>query len=138
MMQQGTPNNYTDHVNKTHNNLGIKNIERLDKNDSNQVILKVTTREKLESKVNAFIRRNKLVLESPIKMERTQTEGGYINGKDRIINESDISIIGFSEIRLKHAFQHNIQSCRLLNPNLVKVTLNNRPLFLSMHHKVSD
>ena len=135
MMQQGTAYNIKAYINHTHNNLGIKNIERIFNKPSSRLILMINTREKLDDEVNAFIRKDKLILESVIEMELNRPYRMHHTGRDLHDDEMDISIIGFSEIDLKPGYRYQVQSCKLVNPNLVKVVLSSKETFGHAHRR---
>ena len=133
MHQKNSHNTFPPHK-KSINNLGIFKVDRKFNVNTNQLILLVQTSKNLDKEVDAFLEGNKLVLGSSLQMEFNQPYRAHLVDKDLYNDELDVSIIGFSEIDLKPQYHYTLDSCQLINPNLVKIILTSKKFFITSNH----
>ena len=129
------PEHVTDQINRTRSNIGIRKIDRIYDKNKDQLILMVSTVEMLEREVNAFLKGNELILEASIQLNYNKPYRMHLAGED-IQHDSafDISLIGFSEIKLKPGYHYTVISCQLINPTLVKIILGSQVSFAQYNH----
>lgn len=121
---------------KTRNYLGIRKIDRYyDKNNS-QLILMVSTAEMLDRELNTFLKEDRLILEAPLQPDYNRPYRTHLVGSDLLNDyENEVSVIGFSEIKLKPGYAYSLVSCQLINPALVKIILRSDAVFTKSHHR---
>ena len=134
-MRHSISEKMTDLSKRTSNNLGIKKIDRVYDKYKDQLILMVNTREMLGREVNAFLKGNNLILEAPFQLDYNKPYRKHLIGKDLLYeSEIDVSLIGFSKIKLKPGYHYTVLSCQLINPTLVKIILYSRISFINSNH----
>lgn len=131
MMSHPRPQDLIDQINRTHNNLSISKIDRHYNRNTQKMVLLVSTKEMIENDVNAFIKGNKLVVEAFIQLDFNKPYRTHLPGSEFANNELGVSLIGFSEIRLKKGYQYTVASCRKINAMLIEVILSRKNLFFS-------
>jgi hypothetical protein len=120
---------------RTGNHLGIRKIDRIYDKRRNQLVLMVKSSQMLDSDINAFVKGNYLVLEasSPLNYNKPlRTHLMVDEGPDNY--EEDVSVISFSEIRLKPGYHYSVISCQLMNLGLIKIILNYTPSLFQTDH----
>ena len=111
----------------TRNYLKIKNVDRRYDTTRDQLVLMISTGEFLDREVNAFLKDNSLVLEAPCQLDYTRPYRTHLIGNRVLSNyENEVSLIAFSEIRLKPGYHYSILSQQLINPYLMKVVLKSK------------
>lgn len=111
----------------TRNYLRIKKVDRRYDPGKDQLVLMVSTGELLDEDVNVFLKDNSLVLEAPYHLDYTRPYRAHLVG-NRVLNnyENEVSLIAFSEIKLKPGYHYSILSQQLINPYLMKVILRSK------------
>jgi hypothetical protein len=111
----------------TRNYLKINRVDRKYDPGKNHLVLMVSTGEFLDEDVNVFLKDNSLVLEAPYHLDYTRPYRAHLVG-NRVLNnyENEVSLIAFSEIKLKPGFHYSIQSHDLINPYLMKIILRSK------------
>jgi len=113
------------------NLLGIQRIDRIYDKKRNQLILMVNSHEMLDAEVNAFLKGYNLLLEASYLLNYSRPFRVHLMDNGVFDNdENDVSVIGFSEIKLKPGYRYTVMSCQLLNPRLIKVILKYTPTFI--------
>ena len=121
------PGHSVPHMKNNRNYLGIKKIDRIYDNNSHQLVLLVSTKDMLGKEVNAILKGSNLILEAPYEMETNRPLRTHLIGREFLRDyENEVSVIGFSEIKLKPGYHYQVLSCQLINPNLVKILLQSK------------
>jgi len=74
--------------------------------------------------VKAFLKGNSLLLEAPLFPSYDKPFRIHHLGKNtREEFEEGLTLIGFSEIKLKHGYQYHLISCQAFDTKMIKVIL---------------
>jgi hypothetical protein len=82
------------------------------------------TTQMIDRDIRAFLKGNSLLLEAPLissynKPFRTH----HLGQKNREEYEEGLTLIGFSEIKLKHGYKYHLISCQAFDSKMIKVIL---------------
>ena len=115
--------------------LSIIHTESIWDKQNRQIVLLVETRQKVTNEIDVQLRENRMILEAPlvssyVKPLRTHK----IEKENRSEFEDGLTVIGFSEIKLKSGYFYTLISSQLVDTNLIKVILGFRPAGLKMHN----
>jgi len=106
------------------NYLGVKKIDRFNDRKRGRLVLMISCTDLLDDEINCSIKGNKLVVEAPYRVRIDRPYHTHNLDSDVISEEeNDVSVIGFSEIRLKSGYHYTVISSQLINPGLIKVIL---------------
>lgn len=139
LVRHRTFDNVSEEISKTRKRLAIKKIDRIYDRTNSQLTLLVSTREMLERELSVHVRGDSLILEAPIEFEFNHSFRNFRREDLKPGNESEIELIGFSEIRLKPGYRYSVQPCQWINPELVKIILKCNPsisyMFNNKNHR---
>jgi len=111
----------------TRNYLKINDVERHFDPAGSKLVLEVRTGETLDEEVHAFLQGNRLMLEAPCHLDFSRPYRSHLVG-NRVLNnyDNEVSLIAFSEIKLKPGYHYSILSRELIDPHRVKIILRAR------------
>ena len=120
---------------KSENHLGIRKIDRIYDSHREQLILMVKSNPLLEKEIEAFVKGSKLILEASCPLDYNKPVHTHLlDGERPDQYDNNVTIIGFSEIKLKPGYHYSLISCQLMKPGLIKVILKYTP---NLFHKDS-
>jgi hypothetical protein len=135
IVRHRTSDHVADQMSRYRNILGIKKVDRVYDKNKDELILLVNTREMLDAEVSACLKGNLLILEAPIQLDYNKPYHTKLAGGDPLRDsEIDLSLIGFSEVKLKPGYHYSLISCQLINPTLVKIILNSKISLVNSFH----
>jgi len=106
------------------NAMGIGNTNFIWDQKKKQLILIMETYQMVDKDIRAFLKGNSLFLEAPLfssysKPIRTH----HMGQKGREEFEDELTLIGVSEIKLKHGYKYHLISCQAIDSTMIKVIL---------------
>jgi len=109
---------------KSENALGIGNLTFIWDHNKNQLILIMDTDRVINSDINASLKGNRLILEAPlISYGDTPFRTHLMGNKYSDEFEEELTVIGFSEVKLKYGYHYHLISCQVTEPKIIKVVL---------------
>ncbi len=118
------------------NQLKIKGINIAKNPKRKSLILLIESLSLLSGEVQSLVNGSRLVLEAAIESQFNRPLRTHLLDQENDPGyEFDDSIIGFTEIRLKPGYHYQISSSEVINPHLIKVSLNYSPYKTVRTHK---
>ena len=106
------------------NALGIGNTNFKWDQKKNQLILIIETHQMVDRDIRAFLKGSSLFLEAPLLSSYNRPfRTHHMGQKNREEFEEGLTLIGFSEIKLKQGYQYHLVSCQAIDSKMIKVIL---------------
>ena len=106
------------------NAIGIGNTNFIWDQKKKQLILIMETRQMVDKDIRAFLKGNSLFLEAPLLSDYSKPiRTHHLGQKGREEFEDEFTLIGVSEIKLKHGYQYHLVSCQAIDAKMIKVIL---------------
>ncbi len=106
------------------NSLGILHTESYWDKNREQIVYIIKTNQMVSSEIDVLLKGNVMTLEAPLVSSYDKPFRTHRQGKEhRNEVEEGLTVIGFSEFKLKPGYQYTILSSQVINPNLIKVVL---------------
>jgi len=110
------------------NSLDIVNTESLWDKIRKQIVYLIKTNQMITGEIEIGLKDELMSLEAPLMSSYNQPFRTHKVGKESQTDiEEGITVIGFSELRLKPGYQYSLISSQVINPNLIKVVLGFSP-----------
>lgn len=109
---------------KSENSLGIGNLSFIWDQNIRKLVLIMNTNRVINSEIRAFLKGNRLILEAPLISSYNKPFKTHLIGKENSDEfEDGLTLIGFSEVKLKYGYQYHLISCQAIEPKMIKVEL---------------
>ena len=106
------------------NTLGIGNTNFIWDQKKGQLILIMETDQMVDKDIRAFLKGNSLFLEAPLLSSYSKPIRTHHMGRNKGKEfEEELTLIGVSEIKLKHGYQYHLVSCQAIDWKMIKVIL---------------
>jgi hypothetical protein len=78
----------------------------------------------INHEIRAYLRGRSLILEAPLISPYNKPLRTHLIGKENSVElEEGLTLIGFSEVKLKYGYNYQLISCQAIEPKLIKVVL---------------
>ncbi len=112
--------------------LGIVHTDSLWDNNRKQIVYIIKTGQMVTREIEVSLKGNMMILEAPLVASYDKPFRTHKVGKElRNEVEEGLTVIGFSEFKLKPGYHYTVMSSQVINPNLIKVILGFRPTGLN-------
>jgi len=109
---------------QSENSLGIGNLSFIRDQKKQQLVLMMNTNQVINDEIRACLKGNRLLLEAPLISSYNKPFRTHLIGKENSDEfEEGLTLIGFSEVKLKYGYRYRLLSCQAIEPNLIKVVL---------------
>jgi len=106
------------------NALGIGNLRYFWDQHTKQLDVLMDTHCLINSEIKAHLKGHRLILEAPLDLSYNKPFRTHLIGKENSNEiEEGLTLIGFSEIKLKYGYTYQLISCQAIEPKLIKVVL---------------
>jgi hypothetical protein len=106
------------------NSLGIGNPNFLWDQRNSRLILTMESNQIIDRDIRAHVKGNSLLLEAPLLSSYNKPFRTHHLGKKYTEEYEDaLTLIGFSEIKLKHGYKYRLISCQVFDTNMIEVVL---------------
>jgi len=111
-------------VKKSRNNLNIGRVEYIRDYQREQLVVLIECDLRLNTEVNAFIKEDRLIIESFHSREYSKPFKTHLIKKKTLADfEKGEAEVEFSEVHLNHGFKYSMLSCQMIKDGLIKVIL---------------
>ena len=111
-------------ISKSSNSLGIGNTNFIWDRKKHQLVLIIETSQMVSSDINAILKGNRLILEAPLISSYNKPFRTHLIDKENCDEiEEGLTIIGFTEVRMKSGYKYQLISCQVIDSRLIKVIL---------------
>jgi hypothetical protein len=109
---------------KSENALGIGNLRYFWDQNKKQLDLLMDTHYLINNEIRAYLKGRRLILEAPLISSYTKPFRTHLIGKENSDElEEGLTLLGFSEVKLKYGYNYQLISCQVIEPKLIKVVL---------------
>lgn len=111
-------------LSNSENALGIGNLRYFWDQNTKQLDLIMDTNQLINSEIRAHLKGNRLILEASLISSYNKPFRMHLIGKENSHElEEGLTLVGFSEIKLKYGYQYRLISCQAIEPKMIKVVL---------------
>ncbi len=111
-------------LSRSGNSLGIGNLTFIWDQKRKQLVLIMDTDQMISREIKTLLKGNRLILEAPLLSNYNKPFRTHLLGQEtRDEFEEGLTVIGFSEVKLKYGYHYHLISCQVIEPNMIKVIL---------------